>query len=217
MTKWNYWQKRSPNSKERATAQRLSGSRWVPPGFLLWLWPLLDRVVSRWLDIKPLRKDKIGIISTELRRHRGQPVRLDDDTIVTSGDQVVELHMNNAWFLNSRGKVEDSGGDVRWRVSSAFADDLKYLAEQLAEGRLADGAKALHAITMLGPSAERLGFTAKYLPKGLRSRLTSFYLSGLRQYYYFGRGKENTTLKKQPALKEVWMSIPKLFERYHTL
>lgn len=214
MTKWKLWPKRSPDSKERAAVQRLSESRWAPPGFLLWLWPFLDGIVSRWLGIEPLRKDKIGIISTELRRHRGQPVRLDDGTIITPGDLVIELHMNNAWFLHNRDKAVDSGGEVRWRVSSAFAEDLKYLAGQLAKGKLAAGAKALHAITMLGSPAKRLSFTVTELPEGLRGRLTAFYLSGLRQYYYFGKGEEYTTGRKPPPLKEIWMSKSRLLERY---
>lgn len=214
MAKWQFWLKRGPSSKGRATAQRLSEGHWAPPGFLLWFWPFLDRIASRWLGIEPLRKDKTGIISTELRRYRGQPVRLDDGTIITPGDLVLELHMNNAWFLHNRGKVTDSGGEVHWRVSSAFAEDLKYLAGQLVEGRLATGIKALHGITLLGSPAERLSFTVTELPESLWRRLTVFYLSGLRQVYYFGRGKEYATRRKPPALKEVWMSKSRLLERY---
>lgn len=214
MSTWKFLPKRSSSLKERVVVQRQNESHWALPGYFLWLWPFLDRIISRRLGIKPLRKDKIGIINIEQRRHRGQSVRLDDSTIIRPGDLVIEIHMNNAWFLHNREKVVDSGGEVRWRVSSAFAEDLKYLAGQLAEGRLAVGAKALHGITILGSPLQRLSFTVTELSGGLRGRLTAFYLNGLRQYYYFGKGKESATRGKALALKEFWMSKSRLFERY---
>ncbi len=215
MDKWKFWLKRGLHLKEKAIAQQSSQGYCAPPRFLLWLWPFLDKIVSKWLGIEPLRKDKIGIISIELRRHRGQPIRLDYDTTIISGDRLIELHMNNVWFLHNKRNVANSAGEVLWRVSSVFADDLRYLAEQLAEGRFATEVKALHGITTLYPPAQRLGFTVKELPEGLRKRLTTFYLSGLRQIYYFGKGKEYAIGRRPPALKEVWMSKSRLLERYH--
>jgi len=201
-----------------ATQQpRRSHTGCVPSGLLLWLWPLLDRIISKWLGIEPLRKDRISIISIELRRHRGQPIRLDDATMIVPEDLLVELHLNNAWFLHNRGKVTNSAGKVSWRVSLSFAEDLKYLAGQLAERRFRAEISALHGITTLYSPAQRLGFTVKELPQGLRKRLTTFYLSGLRQIHYLGGSKEYTTPRKPPVLKEVWMSRSTLVERYGTL
>lgn len=216
MGKWKFWSKQGVTPKERITAQRQRESPpdYAPPRFLLWLWPFLDRILSKWLSIKPLREDKIGIISIELRRHRSQSVRLDDGTIITPGDLLIELHMNNAWFLHNRRRLTDSVNEVFWRVASAFAEDLRYLARQLAEGRFAADANALHGITMLHSPARRLGFTIMELPNSLRRRLTTFYLNGLRQIYYFREGKEYRRQRKPPALNEVWMSKSRLFEKY---
>jgi hypothetical protein len=185
----------------------------APPRFLSWLWPLLDRIVSRCLGIKPLRKDKTGIINTELRRHRGQPVRLDDGTLINAGDRLLEIHLNNAWFLHNREELNGSAGEVRWRVASAFADDLRYLAGELAEG-LANGVTALHGKTTLHSPVRRLGFTTTEIPDSLYSRLNAFYLNGLRQAYYFGKNGEHATHRKPPTLSEMWMSKSRLMERY---
>ncbi len=216
MSKWKFWPKRGFTFKKKTANQqpRQSHINRAPPGFLLWLWPFLDKVISKWLAIEPLRKDKIGIIGTELRRHRGRPITLYDDTIITPGDLLIELHMNNAWFLHNRVKLTDSAGEVRWRVSSAFSNDLRYLARQLAEGRFPAGVSALHGITTLYSPARRLGFTVVELPESLRKRLITFYLSGLRRIYYFGKGKEYATQRKPLALKEIWMSKSRLLEKY---
>jgi len=216
MGKWKFWSKQGVTPKERITAQRQRESPpdYAPPRFLLWLWPFLDRILSKWLGIKPLREDKIGIISIELRRHRSQLVRLDDGTTITPGDLLIELHMNNAWFLHNRRRLTDSVNEVFWRAASAFAEDLRYLARQLAEERFAADVNALHAITTLHSPAQRLGFTIMELPNNLRKRLTTFYLSGLRRIYYFGKGKEYRTQRKPLVLNEIWMSKSRLFEKY---
>jgi len=215
MGKWKFWPKRGFTSKKTVTQQPgRSHINCAPPGFLLWLWPFLDRVISKWLAIEPLRKDKIGIIGIELRRHRGQPIPLDDNTLITPGDLLIELHLNNRWFLRNREKLADSAGEMRWRVSSAFTNDLRYLARQLAEGRFPAGVSALHGMTTLYSPARRLGFTVVELPESLRKRLITFYLSGLRRIYYFGKGKEYATQRKPLALKEIWMSKSRLLEKY---
>lgn len=215
MGKWKFQPKRGFTSKKTATQQPgRSHINCAPPGFLLWLWPFLDRVISKWLAIEPLRKDKIGIIGIELRRHRGQPIPLDDNTLIIPGDLLIKLHLNNRWFLHNREKLTDSAGEVRWRVSSAFTNDLRYLARQLAEGRFPADVNALHGMTTLYSPARRLGFTVVELPESLRKRLTTFYLSGLRRIYYFGKGKEYATQRKPLALKEIWMSKSRLLEKY---
>ena len=186
----------------------------TPPRLLLWLWPLLDRMISRCLRIEPLRKDKTGIINIEHRRHRGLPVRLDDGTTVNPGDPLLELHLNNAWFRHHRRNLADADGEVRWRTTSAFAEDLRYLARQMQEGGPNTEITALHGRTTLSPQAKRLGFTVVALPHRLRQRLTMFYLNGLRRIYYFGKGKGYAKHRKPPILNEVWMSKSRLLERY---
>jgi hypothetical protein len=149
----------------------MNRSPFAPPGFLLWPWPLLDRVVSKRLGIRPLRLDKPGILAIEMRHHPGQLVRLEDGATVAPGDLLIELHMNNRWFIDNRNDVTRSAGEGRWRVSSAFAEDLRYLARAVTEGKLPAEVTALHGVTLLYPPAQRLGFTVEELPAGLRKQV----------------------------------------------
>lgn len=189
-----------------------SGFSSRPPQFLVWLWPLLDKIISRRLRIKPLRGDERGIIGIELRRHRAESIQLDDGTIIVPGDLLIELHLNGIWFLRYRRKAADFTKEQRWEVSSAFVEDLKYLAKQTVEGNSNNEFKALRGLTLLHLPAQRLGFHVRELPQSLRKCLTTFYLAGLRQVYYFG--ESTTELRTPPTLKEVWMSKSRLLELY---
>ena len=214
MGKEKSWPEQDLHTK-KITIQQLRRGYHGPPRFLSGLWRLMDKIISKWLGIEPLRQDKLCIISTELKQHRGQPVPLNDGTVVTPGDRIIELHMNNAWFLNMKAKLVNSAGEIRWRVPSAFAEDLRYLAKKLARESYAAEVKALYGTTLLYSPAQRLGFTVKDFPKGLRNRLTTFYLCGLRQTYHLGKNKAQAKMRRPPVLKEVWISKSRLIDMYY--
>ena len=189
-----------------------SGFSSKPPQLLVWLWPLLDKIISRRLRIKPLRGDERGIIGIELRRYRGESIQLDDGTIIVPGDLLVELHLNGIWFLRNRHTAVDSTKEQVWKVSSAVVEDLRYLAKQIVEGNSNNELKALRGLTLLHLPARRLGFHVRELPQSLRKCLTTFYLSGLRRVYH--SGERTAELRTLPTLKEVWMSKSRLLELY---
>lgn len=58
---------------------------------ILLLWPVIDKFLRLIYRIRPLRTDGSGIISTELRRHRGHPIMLDDGSEIKVGDAIIEL------------------------------------------------------------------------------------------------------------------------------
>lgn len=175
-------------------------------------WLFLDIIFSWYLRLKPLRQDKIATINIELRYHRGHPVTLDDGTVINPGDSLIELHLNNVWFLHQN-KTINSPAKMLWQSNLAFSEDLKYLAGQIKEGKLASEIKALHAITTFHQASLRLGFTVMELPDTLWKRLTQFYLAGLRQAYY-PQGARRLARTKPLAVREVWMSKGKLIEKY---
>ena len=180
--------------------------------YLLWL--LIDKLISWWLRIKPLRKDGEGIISTQMRRHRGQPVQIDDSTTIRSGDLFIELHMSGSWFISNREQLNSTMVEKRWDVSVAFAEDLRYLASQLTEGKFNPEVRALCAKTLLSSPMQRLGFTVTEAQSGIYGFFTTFYLSKLRQVYYFGKYNKHLLNKKPLTLVEAWMSVPVLLEKY---
>jgi len=179
------------------------------------VWLFLDIMVCWYLNSKPLRQDKITTINLRLRRHRGWPVKLDDGSMVDSKDLLIELHLNNTWFLRKRTMMH-SPGKIGWEFLSAFSEDLNYLAKQVSEGIFTSEIKAIHARTLLrqDQGSQRLGFTVMDLPNTLWRRLSQFYLAGLRQTYYPERARRPIAKAKPLVRKEVWMSRRKLLQSY---
>ena len=182
---------------------------------VLRVWLFLDIMVSWYLNSKPLRQDKITTINLRLRRHRGEPVKLDDGSVVNPKDLLIELHLNNTWFLRKRTMMH-SPGKIGWEFLSAFSEDLNYLAQQVSEGIFASEIKAIHARTLLrqDQGSQRLGFTVMDLPNTLWRRLSQFYLAGLRQAYYPERARRPIAKAKPLVRKEIWMSMRKLLQSY---
>ena len=172
-------------------------------------------MVSWYLNSKPLRQDKITTINLRLRRHRGEPVKLDDGSVVNPKDLLIELHLNNTWFLRKRTMMH-SPGKIGWEFLSAFSEDLNYLAKQVSEGIFASEIKAIRARTLLrqDQGSQRLGFTVMDLPNTLWRRLSQFYLAGLRQAYYPERARRPIAKAKPLVRKEVWMSRRKFLQSY---
>jgi len=192
---------------------RKDGVGYIPPRFVLWLWPFLDSIFSWWLGIKPLRKDNTGTINIELRRYRGRPVEIDDVGEIKPGDLVIEVHLNNAWFVHRR-KATNSPAEAIWELVSAFSDDLRYLAQQLVEGKFSPEIKAIHGVTLLHAASRRVGFTVLELPDSSWKRLAWFYLIGLMQTYNWQGAKRLAVGTKPLVVKEMWMSRLKLLEKY---
>lgn len=206
----------SPKQNEEGTVTSVKtrkGTGCLPSPFILGLWPFLDIIFSWYLRLKPLRQDKIATINIELRCHRGRPVKLDDGSVISPGDPLIELHLNNAWFLHKKRTI-NSPANMIWELRSAFSEDLKYLAEQIAEGKFAPEIKAVHGMTLLDRASQRLGFTVMELPDTPWKHLRRFYLAGLMQAYHLQGARRLATGTKPLVLKELWMSRLKLLEKY---
>ncbi|TET55405.1 MAG: hypothetical protein E3J50_04880, partial [Dehalococcoidia bacterium] len=73
-----------------------------PPQFALLWWPVLDRLLRAIHHIRPLQAGGSGIICFDLRRYRGPTTILNDGSRVKTGDTIMELHLDNAWFKRRR-------------------------------------------------------------------------------------------------------------------
>ena len=182
---------------------------------VLRVWLFLDGMVSWYLKARPLSQDKITTINVRLRRRRGEPVKLDDGSVVNPGDLLIEIHLNNDWFLHKKDMMH-LPGKIGWDFLSAFSEDLKYLAKQVSDGTFASEIKAVHGRTLLRQDHgnQRLGFTVMDLPDSLWGHLSQFYLVGLRQAYYPERARRPVEKARPLVRKEIWMSRKKLLQRY---
>lgn len=183
------------------------------PRLILWLFPFVDSLAMRFLNLKPLRADKIGALNVRIRRYQGRFVRLQCGTEIKPGDLLIELHLNNAWFLRYK-KTVGSFSSPAWAFASALAADLRYLARQMAIGGFFPKIKALCGVTLFHAAAPRFGFAVLEMPKGLWKSLNQFYLSSLRQTYYFSGTDRLVTGTKSLVPKEIWISRVKFLEKY---
>ena len=184
----------------------------VPPRFVLIFWPVADRLLRVIYHIRPLKADGSGIMRFNLCHYKGPTRVLDDGSEVKTGDIIIELHLNNAWFKRRRNLNLSVSQSPREFLGS-FAQDLCLLAQQVASGMFGN-ITALHGITLLHVAARRLGFQVDELPDSLWKKGASFYMAGLMQVYHL-RGDEVSGLReKTRELKELWLSRAALLTKY---
>ncbi len=74
----------------------------MPPRFVLILWPVVDKCLRTISRTKPVRADGNGIVRFNIHCHKGPTKLLNDDSEIKSGDRIIELHLDNAWFKRRR-------------------------------------------------------------------------------------------------------------------
>lgn len=188
------------------------GENRVSPRFILNLWPIIDKLLRIIYRIRPLKADGSGIICLEVHRYRGSTRVLDDGSQVKTGDTIIELHLNNAWFERRR-KLNLRASQSPREFLGKFAQDLRFLAQQVASGRFGD-ITALHGSTLLHIAARRLGFQVDEPPNTFWRKGAHFYMVGLMQVYHL-RGDEVSGFEdKSWELKEIWLSRATLLTKY---
>jgi hypothetical protein len=184
----------------------------VPPCFVLAFLPVVDRLLRVIYHIRPLKTDDGGIIRFSLRHYKGPTRVLNDGSEVKTGDTIIELHLNNAWFKRRRNLNLGASQSIR-EFLGCFAQDLRFLAQQVVNGTF-EGVAALHGNTLLHVAAGRLGFQVEKLPDSLWKKGALFYMTGLMQIHHM-RGEKVSGLREKPwELKEVWFSRAALLSKY---
>lgn len=146
-----------------------------------------------------------SIFRIEVRTHRGDTVVLPGDRTVARGDLVVELHLANRRVAGA----SDTAGWSPFQVIAAVRADLSLLSRLVTAGLLGP-VTAVHAISLLAPALERVGFRVAPLPPSPWSRLVRFYLIGLLAVYHprGWAGAMRARSRAWPA--EAWMSSESL-------
>jgi hypothetical protein len=147
-----------------------------------------------------------GLLRMKLIRYRGRQIRLPDETTISWGDPLVELHCDNAGIV----KLIRRGEINRYR---ACRQELAALARwvQTADAPV----KALFGVTMLWWAAKRLGFSVRERHGRLRNALDRIFMAGLLLIYSTdgpNRAARGQTLDRYPH--EVWISRDELIRRY---
>jgi hypothetical protein len=181
-----------------------------PPGFVLFLWPLVDSLLCRYYHIRPLGEGS-GIMAVEVRQYKKNTLTLTDSSEIKAGDTILELHMNNNWFKERR-KFNLTTSQLVQQIFASLVKDLSILTKKIDDGIFGDIA-ALHGCTHLGSGARHLGFQVKELPNTTWKQWAQFYLAGLVQVYD-PRRNEVSRSNRPLELKEIWLSKSELSRRY---
>ena len=149
-------------------------------------------------------------MSTEVRRHKGYPIKLEDGCEVNHGDLVIKLHLNNAWI--AEGWRSGSGSGMRGFPRGLFyyfKDGLQLLATEVADGKYG-GIVAVYGWTAFYANANLLGFRVIDLPNTLRIKLAQRHITALMQAHHIPWLKRPTTSSKSLQVKAVWLSRAEL-------
>ena len=166
--------------------------------------PIINKVHTIALDIKPLERD--SIICIEVRRHKGYPIELEDGCEVGPGDPVIKLHFNDAWIADRLRSSSGSGiRDFPRGIFYYFKDGLQLLATEVADGKY-DGIVAVYGWTVFHAHARRLGFQVIDLPNTLRIKLARLHIAALMQSHHVPWFKRHITSRKSVKVKAVWLS-----------
>ncbi len=184
------------------------GSHPGDPHGLLTVWPQWEHLTHHVWPLTEIPDAPYGTLKMRVLPYRGKPVALPDGTEVSHGSTICELHCDNPVVLDlvRRGTVNPY---------RAAREDLRALARWAADAREAQEVLAFHGFTMLGPAAQRMGFTVRACEHGVRERLNRVFMTGLLLIYTrdgLTRLDKGRTLNSYP--QEVWMSRGQLVDRY---
>lgn len=155
---------------EKSPIRRLSFGKRVLVG--LWLaWEQVFQVMFQLKTINPADP----FMHYRMRKYQGEPVELGDGTLLSKGDKVIDLHIDNRQLFEL-GVHSRSSAQLAIRMIRRMEKGLPMLAEVIAEDVNLAQAKALYGVSMINRGPEKFGFSVHDLPDGIFARSTKFYL-----------------------------------------
>jgi hypothetical protein len=168
------------------------------------LWRHWEPIEMRLWRVRHVRPG--SVLQFGISPYRGPTTVLADGTAVPRGSRILHLHLDNARVASAIGS---SGGNL-WALAHLLNGDLDALAEDFVSGRLVD-VIAVRGVTVLAPTARRLGFEARPLPRNFRWALIHS-LAGLVIASYH-QGGVSEVEHGVPWPGEIWMSAATLRRR----
>ncbi len=174
----------------------------VAPWVLSPILALAERIDRRARRITPIRPG--ALLGVERQWHHGDPVRLEDGTVVGDGDRADIVHFDNRRLRELAGE-----GWQRRALEQARAD-LAVLAGELEHRDPDDRPVAYHGATVLAPYAVRIGWELHPRHPTAWHRLQDWYLRSLLSRWS-PQGRERLQHGHGPlAVGEVWISADRL-------
>lgn len=173
---------------------------------VLSVWVVWDRILQWIWRLRTVRPD--GVLRYRLAHHWGRRITLNDGTVISRGEPVVELHFDNAGLMRMTGAADWNPWDTIERID----DDLEVLRERVATGQL-HHARALHGVTLFAVPGRRLGFEVHQVPHSWAWSLERYFLIGLLPIFHRDGWREFDHMRRNRWPAELWMSIDTLLHR----
>ncbi|GIO40246.1 polysaccharide deacetylase family protein [Paenibacillus apis] len=176
----------------------------------LWMaWEKLFHLLFRLKTINP----ENPLMHFRVRSYRGQQVTMSDGSVLTAGDRVMELHIDNK-LLFELGMKSKSPVQLAIKMVRRMEQEMPLIARYVADHAELAKVKALYGVSMINRGPEKFGFTVTDLPKGLFSGSSRVYLKLLMRVIHPEGGSR---LNQSPELlipKLILMPLEYLAEHY---
>ncbi|MED0669623.1 hypothetical protein P4S95_05215 [Aneurinibacillus aneurinilyticus] len=153
-------------------------------------------------------------LCVRVRTYRGKTLRLADGQEIRKGDQIAELHVNNALLFKMRTGTSSSM-QLAIQMIRATEQILPKIPGFLLSHPNYRNVTGIYGVSFLYRGAEQFGFTVIDLPKGMFCFLTKIYLRTLF-FVIHPQGKQRLQTKTHLLIpKIITMSTKELMRRYH--
>ncbi|WNS46627.1 polysaccharide deacetylase family protein [Paenibacillus sp. MMS20-IR301] len=187
--------------------QRLSFGKRLIVG--LWLaWEQLFQLLFQIKTISPADP----FLHYRLRKYQGNTVQMDNGELLSKGDKIIELHIDNRQLFEL-GVHARSSAQLAIRMIRKMEKDLPVLAERIAGDVELAEAKALYGVSLLNRGPEKFGFMVLDLPSGLFASSTKFYLSILLSVIHPSGGARLKVRSEVLVPKMMLMPVSQLLDQ----
>jgi len=156
--------------------------------------------------VRPARRG--GLLRYQECRWRGEPVPLQDGTLVRRNDRIIRLHLDNPRLMR-----QPAGGRMAAiRSLATLAADLDALAEHVRRHRR-PAPVALHAVTLHASLGRRFRFERRALARTPLTHYLRFVLILLMALFHPEGIARLRLLHEPPWPDEIWLSAPALLRR----
>jgi peptidoglycan/xylan/chitin deacetylase (PgdA/CDA1 family) len=179
---------------------------------LVSIWLRWESLVHALLKLKSVDSGN-PLLYYRICTYHGPTISLSSEESISSGDRIVELHLNNKMLFRM---AADTRSIVQLAVMIIRSVNklMPKITETMRSNPDFSGIKGIYGITMIYRGTNQLGFTVTDLPKGLFSLITGYYLRTLL-YILHPDGKKRIETKSELLTpKIVVMSTKALMKRY---
>lgn len=178
---------------------------------LVGLWLIWEQVFQFLFRLRTLSPSE-PFLHYRLRKYQGQPIRMDDGSMLNKGDKVIELHIDNR-ELFELGMHSRSSAQLAIRMIRRMEKDMPALADVIAHDEELLEAKALYGVSMINRGPEKFGFTVLDMPDGWFARSSKIYLKVLLSVIHPAGGARLKERTEVLVPKLILMPISELMKR----